>query len=359
MEPKAAIPTETASAANDVLNRACEADGDPMCLDGGGTGRQPGSAFKPFTLAKAFEEGIGPSRVYSGPSSYRIPGCGGDDCTVHNVESGGYGAISLRSATANSVNTVFAQLIRDVGVPETAEMAHRLGLTMVNPKGIAPDGTPYGVSLTLGAAETSPLDMAAAYSVFANRGLQQPATPVVKVTDANGNVLEDNTKRKPKRVLAEVVADNVNDVLKGVVQGGTGTAAAIGRPDGTAGKTGTSEDFGDAWFVGYTPALATSIWMGYSDSRNRPLRNIKGVNPVYGGTIPARTWQAYMSEAEKVLPEANFASPAPLAGEFGPGARRGLEQTQVTTPVQIVAGTPSPLRHRARPPCRSSTTPPF
>ncbi|MCA1845521.1 MAG: hypothetical protein LC792_20470, partial [Actinobacteria bacterium] len=127
------------------------------------------------------------------------------------------------------------------------------------------------------------------------------------------------------------------------VQGGTGTAAAIGRPDGTAGKTGTSEDFGDAWFVGYTPALATSVWMGYSDSRSRPLRNIKGVNPVYGGTIPARTWQAYMSEAEKALPEANFAPPAALAGEFGPGARRGLEQTLVTTPVQIVAGTPPPL----------------
>ncbi|MDQ4097671.1 MAG: penicillin-binding transpeptidase domain-containing protein, partial [Actinomycetota bacterium] len=264
-------------------------------------------------------------------------------CTVHNVESGGYGAISLRQATASSVNTVYAQLIRDVGVPETAEMANRLGLTMVNPKGIGPDGSPYGVSLTLGAAETSPLDMAAAFAVFANRGLQQPATPVVKVTDANGNVLEDNTKRKPRRVLSEAVADNVNEVLKSVVQGGTGTAAAIGRPDGTAGKTGTSEDFGDAWFVGYTPALSTSVWIGYADSRNRPLRSIKGVNPVYGGTIPARTWQAYMSEAVKGLPPADFAPPAALAGEFGPGPQRQPEQTQVTTPIQVIAGTPPSL----------------
>src|SRR5205085_668094 len=193
----------------------------PICLAGGGSGRQPGSAFKPFTLAKAFEEGIGPSRVYSGPSSYTVPNCGAADCTIHNVESGGYGAISLRQAAAYSVNTVFAQLVRDVGVKETAEMANRLGLTMVSPDGIRPsDHSPYGVSLTLGAAETSPLDMAAAYSVFANRGLQEAATPVVKVTDASGRVLEDNSKRRPRRVLSEVVADNVNDVLKGVVQYG-------------------------------------------------------------------------------------------------------------------------------------------
>ena len=314
------------------------ADG-PVCLAGGGTGRQPGSAFKPFTLAKAFEEGIGASRVYAGPSSYTVPGCVGDFCTVHNVESGGYGSIALRSATINSVNTVFAQLVRDVGVKETAEMAHRLGLTMVSPDGIRPgDGEPYGISLTLGAAETSPLDMAAAYSVFANRGLQMAATPVVKVTDSDGNVLEDNTKRKPKRVLAEAVADNVNDVLKGVVTSGTGTGAAIGRPNGTAGKTGTSEDFGDAWFVGYTPQLSTAVWLGYSDTRLRPLKNIKGVATVYGGTIPASTWKAYMGEALKDAPPTDFAAPVALAGDIAAGARRSPEETQVTTPLQIVSG---------------------
>lgn len=315
----------------------------PVCLSGGGTGRQPGSAFKPITLAKAFEEGIGPSRVYSGPSSYRVPGCGGDFCVVNNVESGGYGAISLRAATAYSVNTVYAQLIQDVGIRETAEMANRLGLTMVNPTGVRWDGEPYGVSLTLGAAETSPWDMAAAFSVFANRGLQQAATPVVRVTDAGGRVLEDNSKRKARRVLSEVVADNVNDVLKGVVQGGTGTGAAIGRPNGTAGKTGTSEDYGDAWFVGYTPTLSTAVWMGYSDTRDRPLRGIKGVNPVYGGTIPASTWQAFMSEALKNAPPADFAEPGVLAGEIGAGPQRTVEEVQGTTPVQIVRGTPPTL----------------
>ncbi|MEW6153540.1 MAG: transglycosylase domain-containing protein [Actinomycetota bacterium] len=331
------------------------ATGGPICLSGGGSGRQPGSSFKPITLAKAFEAGIGPSRVYSGPSTYRIPGCTGDQCTVSNVESGAYGAISLRAATAYSVNTVYAQLVRDVGVAETAEMAHRLGMTMVSPDGVRADGEEYGVALTLGAAETSPLDMAAVYAVFANRGVQHPATPVVRVTDASGRVLEDNSARPGNRVLAEAVADNVNDVLKGVVQFGTGTGAAIGRPDGTAGKTGTSEDFGDAWFVGYTPQLSTAVWMGYSDSRSRPLRNIKGVNPVYGGTIPARTWRAFMSEALEGVPPANFARPVALAGDIAAGPRRAPEETQVTLPVQIVLGPPP----TTAPPPPTTTRPPL
>ncbi|MCA1692816.1 MAG: penicillin-binding protein, partial [Actinobacteria bacterium] len=335
----------------------------PVCLAGGGSGRQPGSSFKPITLAKAFEEGIGPSRVYSGPSSYTFPNCAGE-CTVNNVESGGYGAISLRQATAYSVNTVYAQLVVDVGIPETAEMAHRLGLTMVSPDGIRPDGEPYGAALTLGAAETSPYDMAAAFSVFANRGQQQPATPVVKVTDANGNVLEDNTKRKPRRVLAEAVADNVNDVLKGVVQFGTGTAAGIGRPEGTAGKTGTSENFGDAWFVGYTPALSTAVWMGHSDSRENPLRNIKGTSIVYGGTIPARTWRSFMEEAMEGVPPSEFPPPVALAGDIAAGPRRAPEETQVTTPVQVVLAPiptfpPIPTVPRPTLPPRPTTTIPI
>ena len=317
-----------------------EAKDGPVCLAGGGSGRQPGSAFKPITLAAAFEGGIGPGRVYSGPGTYRVPGCNGTFCTVSNVESGAYGAITLRQATAYSVNTVYAQLVQDVGVEETAEMAHRLGLTMVRPDGTRTDGQTYGIALTLGAAETSPLDMAAAYAVFANRGVQQAATPVVKVIDADGNVIEDNTKRKGKRVLAEAVADNVNDVLKGVVEYGTGTNASIGRNPGTAGKTGTSENFGDAWFVGYTPALSTSVWIGYSDSREKPLRNIKGVNPVYGGTIPARTWKAFMGEALKAAPEANFPAPAALAGDLAAGPRRAPELTEMTVPLQIIAGPP-------------------
>ena len=292
----------------------------PVCIAGGGSGRQPGSAFKPITLAKAFEEGIGPARVYSGPSSYTFPNCSGP-CTVRNVESGSYGAITLRQATHQSVNTVYAQLVGDVGVEETAEMAHRLGLTMVGEHGKRANGEPYGASITLGSAETSPLDMAAAFSVFANRGIQQAATPVARVIDADGRVLEDNTKRKGKRVLDEAVADNVTDVLRGVVSGGTGRAASIGRPGATAGKTGTSENFGNAWFVGYTPALSTAVWLGYADAP-RPMQGIKGVSRVYGGTIPAQTWHDFMAAALEGVPTPDFPEPAPLVADLAAGKRR-------------------------------------
>jgi penicillin-binding protein 1A len=322
-----------------VLAKAPPPDA-PVCLGGGGTGRQPGSSFKPFTLAKAFEEGIGPDRVYSGPSSYTFPGCSGSSCTVHNVESEAVGSVTLKTATALSVNTVFAQLIGNVGIKETAEMAHRLGITMVDPSGRQPNGQPYGASLTLGAAEVSPYDMAAAFSVFANHGLQMAATPVVRVTDSTGTVLEDNTKRKGKQVIGSDIADNVTDVLKGVISGGTGTAADIGRPNAEAGKTGTAENFGDAWFVGYTPALTTAVWMGYAD-KPRPLTGIEGVARVYGGTIPAKTWHNFMSQAMAGIDTPDFPPPPPLASQFAPGDKKEPSTVPPGGPF-VVLGPPQP-----------------
>jgi penicillin-binding protein 1A len=281
----------------------------PICVAGGGSGRQPGSSFKPFTLAEALEDGMSLDKTYRGAGTYTYPRCSGDGCTVHNVESGSYGTIDLRSATVNSVNTVYAQLVQDVGVDDTAEMAHRLGVTMIDAEGKLPNGEPYGPSLTLGAAEVSPLDMAAAYSVFAARGMQYAASPVVRVSGPDGQVLEDNRSRPGTRVLNENIADQMNDVLKGVVSKGTGKAADLGRPNGTAGKTGTSENFSDAWFVGYTPELSTSVWMGFADSQ-RPLTNIKGLARIYGGTLPAKTWHDFMAAALEGKPVSDFAAPA-------------------------------------------------
>ena len=287
-------------------------DGAPVCIGGGGGGRQPGSSFKPVTLARALDSGMSADTTYNGPAVYRYPNCKGEGCTVRNVESGRGGRMNLRQATAYSVNTVYAQLIQDVGIKETAEMGHRLGLTMINPEAKLPNGDSYGPSLTLGAAEVSPLDMAAAYGVFANRGLQMPATPVVRVVDSKGKVLEDHSRRVPRRVLPEPVADTVTQVLQEVVNRGTGRRADIGWPGGTAGKTGTSEDYGDAWFVGYTPVLSTAVWMGYSDSR-RSLTGVKGHSRVYGGTIPAQTWHDFMAAALDGVAPAQFAEPARVA----------------------------------------------
>jgi penicillin-binding protein 1A len=319
---------------------------------GGGSGRQTGSAFKPFTLATAFSEGFLPSKVYSAPSSITI-----GKYTAHNAEPGSAGSLSLRTATAESVNTVFVQLIRDVGVKQTVEMAKKLGISSA---WYSP--TEHGLSITLGTLDVAPLDMASAYGVFADRGIRQEPTPVVKVVDAHGKVLEDNTKRAGNRVLDEVIADNVTDLLRGVITGGTGTAANIGRP--AAGKTGTGENFTNAWFVGYTPTLSTSVWMGYADTNNHPLLGIRGFAKVYGGTIPARTWHDFMSVALKDVPVTDFNQPAPLKpladaiariarGGFDPGTQRSLTNTDPGGPYDVEP--PPPV---AEPPPTTTTTEP-
>ncbi len=323
----------------------------PMCIEGGGAGRQPGSAIKPITLATALAAGKKSTDTYRGPGEFTYPNCRGVvGCTVRNTESGSYGSLSLAQATAYSVNTVFAQLVLDVGVKETAQMANRLGLTMIDPEGNLPSGEPYGPSLTLGAAEVSPLDMAAAFGVFSARGQQFPATPVVKVIDSDRKVLEDNTRRRPIRVLTQIVADEMNSVLTGGVEFGTGVGAQIGRKGGTAGKTGTSEGFGDAWFVGYTPELSTSVWMGYADSR-KAMENVKGVAKVFGGTLPAATWKDYMGQALAGVPASTFplppravrptpapaSTPSPVPGSV-PGPAGPTAPTTVPGPTTSVPG---------------------
>ena len=328
----------------------------PVCLDGGGTGRQPGSSFKPFTLAKALEKGITPEKVYRSPSSYRI--CPGSQpgCVVRG--GGGGGSSTLRSATWRSVNTVYVQVIQDAGVTDTAELAHRLGVTTVSPDGKLPDGQPYSQLLTLGVAEVAPLDMAAAFGVFAARGTQSPATPIVKIEDVNGKVLEDNTARQPKRVLDQAVADTVTDVTRGVISSGTGKAADIGRP--AAGKTGTAEDNADAWFVGFTPTLSTAVWMGYSDGR-RPLLRIKGVSRVEGGTIPARTWKAFMSQAVSGVPVTDLDKPAPIepiADALKRQARQGFDPGAKREPPEPPSGGPYVVAPRKPPVSPPPTAPP-
>jgi penicillin-binding protein 1A len=346
------------------MSRAKKIEVLPTCKDGftvsgGGSGRQPGSSFKPFVLATAFSKGDTPSKVYSAPNVFHIPNCKptpNSGCDIHNNEGEGGGSATLRTATASSINTVYAQLVRDVGCKETAETAKKLGITAA---WYSPDFHTCSGTYALGVIDVSPLDMAAAYSVFANRGVRMSATPVLKVIDADGNVLEDNSKRQGERVLDEAVADNVTDVLRGVIGGGTGTAANIGRP--AAGKTGTTENFSNAWFVGFTPTLSTAVWMGYSNNQSTPLRGIKGVARVFGGTIPARTWHDYMAIALKDVPVTDFSQPAPIrpltdalrpkADDFGAGPRRSASDTDGGGDYVVMPGAP-----QAEPPTTTTTT---
>ena len=281
-------------------------DEDAVRVEGGGSGRQPGSSWKPFVLAAAFAKGISDTKVYSAPGQYRIPGCTGErGCVIENYEGGGGGRVTLRTATHNSYNTVYAQVIRDVGVPEVAEMAKKLGITsawVANPE-------VHGPSYALGAQEVAPLDMASAFGVLGNGGMRVDPTPVLWVKGPDGEFLEDNREPRARRVVAQIIADNVTDVLKGVITEGTGTRADIGRP--AAGKTGTAQEWRDAWFTGYTPTLSTSVWIG-NKKRPTPLRNVKGVDRVTGGSIPAETWKLFMSEALAEVPPTDFNVPQPL-----------------------------------------------
>jgi penicillin-binding protein 1A len=334
-------------------------------VEGGGLGKQPGSAFKPFVLAAAYEKGYAPGKVYPAPAAFRIPNCKprpNDDCLIHNAEGGGGGSSTMKNAMVHSVNTVYAQIVRDVGCKETGEMAKKLGITSAwySPRFHSCDG-----SYALGVIDVSPLDMAAAYGVFANRGMRASPTPVLIVRDREGKVLEDNTKPKAERVIDEAVADNVTDALRGVIGSGTGTRANIGRP--AAGKTGTGQNYTNAWFVGYTPTLSTAVWMGDRTSQSTSLRNIRGpygvVSRVFGGTIPAETWKRFMSAALREVPVTEFSEPAPIKPladaarrrarqGIDPGSRRSLVDTGDGGPYEVVPPDPT-----VDPPTTTTTEP--
>lgn len=276
-------------------------------VGGGGSGRQPGSAYKPFVLAQAFAKGIAPSAVYSGRDHDVSEACGPPGTVLENYEGAGYGNVDLRTAIAKSVNTVFTRLILDVGVGETMALSRAMGLTSV--REFQPGA--FCASVALGSESVSPLDMASAYGVFAARGLRAEPTPVVRVTDRDGNVLIDLSQPATTRVLEEPVADNVTAVLRGVLTEGTASGRGLDRP--AAGKTGTTQDNKDAWFVGYTPTLSTAVWIGYENKTQvKYLEGIKGVRAVTGGTHPARIWQAFMKDALADVPVTDFSEPAPI-----------------------------------------------
>ena len=151
--------------------------------------------------------------------------------------------------------------------------------------------------------------MSSAYGVFADQGVRVPPTPVVRIRDPKGTTVEDNDRPRGQRVIDQAVADNDSDVLSGVIAKGTGRRADIGRP--AAGKTGTSENFQNAWFCGFTPTLSTAVWMGYPDA-NVPMTNVHGVDHVVGGSLPAMIWHDFMAEAVKDVEPLPFNAAAPL-----------------------------------------------
>lgn len=296
---------------------------------GGGSGRQPGSAFKPFVLATALQRGITLAQTFpSDPFTYSYPG---GVWRVSNYDGAGGGQLDLVSATARSVNAVFARLEIDgvgdgdgqAGAERVAGLARRLGIGFPTREELRAacrddyartdpclpaDDTP---AIALGAKEVSPFDMATAFATFANDGVRVEPTAIVRVTDGQGRVVYQAEPDR-RRVLASAVARSVTSVLGRVIQSGTGTRAAIDRP--AAAKTGTSQAWRDAWLAGYVPQLAAVVWVG--NPIPPPGEGAESMTPangypyrIVGGTLPASIWRAFMSEALEGVPVRRFAPP--------------------------------------------------
>jgi penicillin-binding protein 1A len=250
--------------------------------------RQPGSAFKPFVLVAALESGVSPDRAFdTSPYTVRVKD---GYWRVENYENGfTTGRLTLRAATDWSVNAVYARLIMEVGPEKVVDAAKRMGITSPlepNPA-IALGGLSKGVS---------PLEMASAFGTLAAGGMHAPPVAILKVTDDRGAVLFES-KATPKREVSQAVAAQASGMLRDVVERGTGTNARIGRA--VAGKTGTTQSYRDAWFVGYTGDMVAAVWVGYRQAQVDML-DVYGIK-VTGGSFPATIWGRFAGTALPLL----------------------------------------------------------
>lgn len=259
--------------------------------------RSPGSSFKVIGLAAALENKISPNRTYDA-SAPKLLKVGDETWRVENYEGGQFaGAMSIAEATVWSVNAVYAQLALDVKAQKIVETAEKLGIVTPLPAypaiilGALPDGATV-------------LEMTSAYATLANDGVYNRPTGITKITDAEGNVIEE-VKPQGKQAVSTDTARTVSQILQQVISRGTGYRANIGRP--ACGKTGTAEYKQDAYFAGYTPDLACAVWMGYPEG-TISMGSIHGYPP-YGGSIPAIMWQKFMAAALDGTPVSGFPAP--------------------------------------------------
>lgn len=265
---------------NDQFNRAVLAE------------RQPGSAFKPFVYLAAIESGFTPASVVDdSPVSF-------GSWSPMNYDRRFRGPVTLRGALEQSLNVVTVKLAQQTGIDKPLYYAQQMGISTLVLKG---DTNDRNLAMSLGGLTrgVTPLEIASAYGVLANNGVRVEPTAIVKVVDRNGKVIEEYTP-KEKVVVNERSAYLLTDMLKGVITNGTGTGAYFGRP--AAGKTGTTSDYKDAWFVGYTPDLVAAVWLGYD--------NPDYLDGVTGGTIPASIWRTFMSSVADKYVARDFVRPS-------------------------------------------------
>ena len=296
------------------------------------TAHQPGSSFKPFILAAAFERKIPPTATYSSTSPMTFPQVldEGLPWTVDNAEGpGGYGNIDLYRATRDSVNVVFAQLIFDVGVENVVRTSHAMGITT---------GLPAVPSMATGSVEVTPLDQASGYQTIANGGVHcEPYT--VQAIRQNDEAIYRH-EADCSRVLKPAYAKEINYMLEAVVTDGTASGAFGGWGKWPiAGKTGTANENTNVWFVGFARQVSTAVWVG-SPGNPYPLTEYWGYS-VFGGSIAAPIWNAYMSQVMADLPALAFPDPVrvnvpDVTGMARLEAETTLRESRLASKVQVV-----------------------
>jgi len=291
--------------------------------------RQPGSAFKPFVFLAAMEQGRTPDSVRN-DAPIKI-----GKWTPRNYNGKYYGKVTLATALAKSLNSVAAQLAMEVGPEAVVETAHRMGIE---------SALQANTSIALGTSEVTPLELTAAYVPFANGGYRPDVHFVQRVTTTSGEILFEAPHDKLPRVLRSDVVGMMNAMMRQTVEAGTAKKAAFSWP--AAGKTGTSQNFRDAWFVGYTANLTTGVWFGNDDGK--PMKDITG------GSLPAVAWHEFMLAAHEGVPvhdlpgDWNGATPIPPADIMAgaPPADFGPErEPSAQAPVETVAA-PRPVAPR-------------
>jgi penicillin-binding protein 1A len=311
--------------------------------------RQAGSTFKTFVLTTAVARGVNPSSTYyrSAPFRYQ-PDPLSEPWEVETYSKSYLGTASISSATLSSDNTVYAQLMLDLGPEEVAKTARNMGVT-VPANEVVP-------AMGLGAISISPLEMAGGYATLAAGGIYSRPMAIKKVVLPGGDEDKEAGWGKPrrKRVLPDWVAYEVTKILEQNMLGGTGTGAQIGRP--AAGKTGTTDNHADAWFAGYTPNLQTTVWVGYPRAQI-PMENVHGIS-VAGGTFPADIWRRFMLVAIERLAYRDWTLPAisPVWTPFETG-QYALDYTYSGSPDAPAATTTAPSKPAPPPPAEPPPPP--